>query len=187
MEPIDHAPPPEPPRPRPVEVPFFRAPRTHRDALRRIRALIGLPIRYGYGAGQVLHPWQVPRDGSRMDCSETACYAVGVSKLTNEPLYKRVNGGWRNCAAIIVDAKSTEGVFTRVTEPKPGYLYVWAVPGTTDAHVGIIETVENGKVTGVIDCSSYHQKTKGYAVARRSPSLWIAKRAIIVRCDWLDD
>jgi len=152
-----------------------------------MRALIGKPIHYGYGAGQVLHPWAEPRAGTRMDCSEAACYAVGVSKVTSDPLYRRINGGWRNCAAIICDANDARGIFTISDIARPGYLYVWAVPGTRDAHVGLIETVADNRVTGVIDCSSFHEKTKGYAVARRSPSLWVAKRAIVVRCDWLDD
>lgn len=182
----DHGMPPEPPA-KPLVEHRWIAPSTREEILARAESLVGRPITYKLGAGQILHPWQKPGPGHSMDCSEFACWALGISKMTSDPLFVRFNGGWRNTSAIVFDGRRAGGIFTEAVTAQPGDLIVYgSVPGHV-GHVGVVSKTRNGAVTEVIDCSSYHQRTKGYAVARRSPSVWIQNRAIVVRPDWISD
>ena len=39
------------------------------------------------------------------DCSGYICWALGISRETNHPLYEKFNGGGINADAIVMDAK----------------------------------------------------------------------------------
>lgn len=177
--------PPEPPRPPPVARALYTIPRTRREVVERAKSLLGRGVKYKMPGGRIMRPDQIPTRGVPMDCSEFACWALGIAKFDRSPLYTSVGGRWRNTSEIHRDGLNRDGIFTRTTRAEPGDLIVYPWRNNSAGHVGIIVTVKDGAPVDVIDCSSWGWRVKGDAIQVRPASVWTSRGAIIVRADWL--
>ena len=115
------------------------------DLLARARSAIGRGVRYRLGAGGMDPRGEGPGNvNNECDCSGFVCWALGISRQTDHPLYVRFNGGWINTDAMVHDAQSSTGFFTRIGEPRVGCIVVYgsSPPRRKVGHVGIVTAVE---------------------------------------------
>ena len=99
------------------------------------------------------------------DCSGFVCWALGISRKTDHPLYVRLNRGWINTDAMVHDAVQPTGYFEPLDTPRRGCLVVFAKPPTLRyGHVGIVTRVARGKAAKVIHCSATNFRTTGDAL-----------------------
>jgi hypothetical protein len=109
------------------------------------------------------------------DCSGFVCWALGVSRQTDHPLYVRLNGGWINTDAMVHDAGASTGFFTRIPEPRVGCIVVYGSrpPSRKVGHVGIVTAVECDAVvvraTQVLHCSHGNHSRNGDALSETDP------------------
>lgn len=147
---------------------------TSSELLARARSVAGKGIRYKLGKGgtRAAAPSPANVDG-QCDCSGYVAWCLGVSRMTDHPLYKNFNGGWINTDAIVHDALTSTGFFDLLAKPKVGALIVYPSPGAGRVgHVGIITKVENDTVTKVIHCSAGNDRTTGEAVQETPPTVF---------------
>lgn len=128
--------------------------------LARARSALGRGIRYRLGAGGMDPRSESPADANNeCDCSGFVCWALGISRQTDHPLYVGFNGGWINTDAMVHDAGSPTGFFTRLAEPRVGSIIVYGAkpPSRRVGHVGIVTALEHGggveRVASVLHCS----------------------------------
>ena len=152
------------------------------DVLARAASSLGrkVPIRYKLGTGGRDPDLDSPEgpDGC-CDCSGFVCWALGISRRTDHPWYRRFNGGWINTDSIVADAKADVGFFARLTRPQVGSLVVFDA-GKKIGHVGIVAAVKPTAATRnkppqlrevldnvlVIHCSSGNQRSAGKAIQK---------------------
>lgn len=88
--------------------------------LTRARSAAGLGIRYKLGGGGMAPTAERPSDlAGQCDCSGFFCWALGISRQTSHPLYRKFNGGWINTDAMVHDAIAPTGFFEKVELPAP--------------------------------------------------------------------
>lgn len=133
---------------------------TVEELLDRARSALGRGIRYRLGAGGMNPRSESPADANNeCDCSGFVCWAFGISRQTDHPLYVRFNGGWINTNAMVHDAGSPTGFFTRLAEPRVGSIIVYGAkpPSRRVGHVGIVTAVKTdggvARVARVLHCS----------------------------------
>lgn len=141
------------------------------DFLARARSAVGRGVKYRLGAGGMDPRSESPGNvNNECDCSGFVCWALGISRQTDHPLYVRFNGGWINTDAMVHDAEVSTGFLTRIPEPRVGCIVVYASkpPARKVGHVGIVTTVETdwGKLRAarVLHCSHGNDSTKGDAL-----------------------
>ena len=135
--------------------------------LEKARSASGHQIKYQLGEGGMTPNAILPGNRSRgCDCSGYVCWCIRLGRQTNHVLYTRFNGGWINTDAIVHDANSTTGFFTRLDKPKIGGIIVYPSkrPSIRYGHVGIITGVRNNMVTKVIHCSLGNYRQSGDAI-----------------------
>jgi hypothetical protein len=147
-------------------------------ALSRAASMIGKGTKYYLGAGGRNGSAPTPVDSTgQCDCSGFVCWCLGMNRKTTHPAYLKFNGGWINTTAIVFDANSTVGFFSRLPAPVPGALFVY--PGNHKAkrigHVAIIESVAKSGTT-IIHCSSGNYNNTGDAIRRTSGAMLCADR-----------
>lgn len=149
---------------------------------------LGLGTIYKLGQGG-FHPENTrPGDAeNECDCSGFVCWCLGMSRLSDIPFYKKTYGGYIYTNSIYADAQASTGIFTQIDSPKPGALIVY--PGGDIhkyGHVGIITSVEDGKVSKVIHCSSsnYHNDKDAIQETER-PKAFDALKTIFAWYDGL--
>lgn len=122
------------------------------------------------------------------DCSGFVCWALGISRKTDHPLYLKFNGGWINTDAMVHDARKSSGFFSGLDKPKAGCLIVFGKPPGAGkvGHVGIVTKVDAaGKVKAVIHCSAGNAK-KGDAIQETAPIVFDQPGTIHAWFDGLD-
>jgi cell wall-associated NlpC family hydrolase len=151
------------------------------DALARAKSMIGKATKYKLGAGGLVPAAASPvnLDGA-CDCSGFVCWCLRMSRQTSHPAYVHFNGGWINTDAIVFDAGSAVGFFSRLDAPRVGALFVYPSGGTPKhvGHVGIISVA--GATTKVIHCSSGNYKKTGDAIQETVPTVFTANPNTII-------
>ena len=155
------------------------------ELLARARSVAGKGIKYKLGGGGMNPNRASPANlNGECDCSGYVCWALGISRETNHPLYEKFNGGWINTDAIVMDANAPTGFFSRLDTPRPGCLIVFASkpPTRKVGHVGIVAKVDtvSGRTvaTKVIHCSHGNQKANQDAVCETDPKVFKTRDAI---------
>jgi cell wall-associated NlpC family hydrolase len=150
------------------------------DALARAASMIGKGTKYKLGSGGMDPNASTPVNLSgECDCSGFVCWCFEMSRKTNHPAYVQFNGGWINTDAIVHDAVSAVGFFSRIDEPRPGALYVYPSPAPKrSGHVGIISKV--GSKPMVIHCSSGNFKAKKDAIQETDPKVFLSNPKTII-------
>lgn len=155
----------------------------------RARSALGRKVVYRLGAGGMA-PKSVGPEGSdgACDCSGYVAWALGISRQTNDPFYLHVMGGWINTTAIVADAKDPSGLFTRIANPKPGCLILYAAgsSGRANGHVGIVTTVIDNAPVQVIHCASGNFKRTGDAIQETHPGAFTIPGVIFAWYDALE-
>lgn len=130
------------------------------EFLARARSAIGKGIRYKLGGGGMSPRSELPANHNQeCDCSGFVCWALGISRQTDHPLYVRFNQGWINTDAMVHDARASTGFFSEISEPRVGAIVVYGAkpPSRKVGHVGIVTAVQkaNGVTTAtkVLHCS----------------------------------
>ena len=135
--------------------------------LEKARSALGHRIKYQLGEGGMKPHTVLPGNPSRgCDCSGYVCWCLGLSRQTNHILYTQFNGGWINTDAIVHDANSATGFFSRLEKPQVGGIVVYPSqrPNIRYGHVGIITKIRKNIVTKVIHCSMGNYRRSGDAI-----------------------
>ncbi len=150
--------------------------------LLRVHAVVGLPIEYRLGGGGMdpTSPTPADRQGT-VDCSGFVAWALGLSRMTEEPLYQRFNGGWIegiglrgwiNTCALAYDLTQDAGIL-HTCEAQPGAIIVYpGPPRRRVGHCGIIMEVQRGTITQVAHASRTNWETRGAAIQITGPELF---------------
>ncbi|MBI5100307.1 MAG: CHAP domain-containing protein [Nitrospirae bacterium] len=152
------------------------------EVISRARSVLGKGIKYRLGKGGLKALTISPaNDVNECDCSGYAAWCLGLSRMTDNPVYQKFNGGWINTDAIVYDANTPVGIFETLETPIPGCLIVY--PGSSPksvGHVGIVtETSGEGEVIKVIHCSSGNYKRTGDAIQETGPAVFKARENTI--------
>lgn len=148
---------------------------TAKDVVTRVRRLVGTG-RYRLGAGGMDPMASTPFNlRGESDCSGMACWALGVSRKTDHPLYVRFNGGWINTDAMVNDLHSNSGFFEETPGPVLGGIVVYGGRKGRIGHVGIISALEPGVL--VIHCSAGNYRSTGAAVQETDESVFLKRHA----------
>jgi hypothetical protein len=137
------------------------------ELVARARGAHGIPTRYSLGAGGIDPSSPTPANVSRAcDCSGFVCWALGISRKTDHPLYKKFNGGWINTDAMVVDGNEPSGFFSPVVAVTPGSIIVYpSVAGLVPVgHVGIVTSISAEGGIRVIHCSKGNDRRGGDAI-----------------------
>jgi hypothetical protein len=148
--------------------------------LARARAALGYKTVYLPGQGGFDPAARDPRGAKGgCDCSGFVCWALGIGRKTDHPLYVRLNGGWINTDAIVHDAGQPTGYFEPLEQPRRGCLLVFPKPPTMSyGHVGIVTRVARGRAAKVIHCSATNFRTAGDAMQETGPEVFERPGAI---------
>ncbi|HWR57787.1 MAG TPA: CHAP domain-containing protein [Thermodesulfovibrionales bacterium] len=153
------------------------------ELLSRARSVSGKGIRYKLGSGGIKASSMTPANNvNECDCSGYVAWCLGLSRMTDNPVYQKFNGGWINTDAIVNDANATVGIFERMDTPKAGCLIVYpsSKPTTAVGHVGIVTAVtQKGEVSKVIHCSSGNYRRTGDAVQETGPEVFKANKTTV--------
>ena len=149
------------------------------DVLKRAHAACKQRITYEIGAGGRDPRADTP--GATCDCSGFVMWCLGLDRLTDDPFYKAISGGWANTDAMVSDSKSPRGFLNLVPagSARPGDFMVFGKGASRKyGHVGIISRVIRGLPTHVIHCSASNAPT---AVQETDPAVFVHFDAVIVR------
>lgn len=152
-----------------------------KELIRRSRRAIGKHIRYALGAGGRNPRSNTPADSrNRCDCSGFVCWALGIDRRTDHPLYTAFNGGWINTDAIVFDARQPTGLFRPALAVEPGVLLVYGSPGRGRyGHIAIVSDVDGqANVRRIIHCASGNFTRHGDAVAETDAAVFNGRRPI---------
>ena len=152
------------------------------NVLARAASMIGKGTKYKLGRGGTNPAAATPADAAgRCDCSGFICWCLGMSRKTTHPAYLKFNGGWINTNAIVFDANSAVGFFTRLSAPVAGALWVypWKKATKRVGHVAIIDSVSKSG-TSIIHCSAGNYRGSGDAIRRTSGALFEKNRDSII-------
>lgn len=159
-------------------------------AVARARAAIGHKCAYilGHGGfhGDADWPWYRDAAIDGCDCSGFVAWCLGLPRrLVTGPLadrYKPHFGEWLETTAIVKDALSDFGLFSKVTWElaRPGDLVVYGDGGGHQGHVGLVSEVDAHGPVKVVHCSLGNFHAKGDAVQETDPHLWQG-RGIVAR------
>uniref|UniRef100_A0A6M3IN67 Uncharacterized protein n=1 Tax=viral metagenome TaxID=1070528 RepID=A0A6M3IN67_9ZZZZ len=118
-----------------------------------------------------MHPG-APHPGAECDCSGFVAWILGLSRQTDHPLYRRVNGGWINTDAMSADILDTAGLL-RACEPQPGAVVVYpGPPRRSVGHCGVVVEAVDGQPTRVIHCSSGNYRRYQDAIQVTGPEVF---------------
>lgn len=166
---------------------------TVNEFLARARSAIGKGIRYKLGGGGMSPRAELPANvNNECDCSGFVCWALGVSRLTDHPLYLRFNNGWINTDAMVHDAKTSTGFFTEIPEPRVGAIVVYGAkkPSRKVGHVGIVTGIErtNGVVTAtkVLHCSHGNHRRNSDAICETDLTVFRKPDTVYAWYDGID-
>lgn len=141
-------------------------------------------IKYALGQGGMTPSAPFPWTIRGLDCTGFAAWSLGISR--RDP---RIAGGWIESTAIVRDAKTRGGLFTKVDAAEPGDLLAYGdkrVPGTgkvTQGHVGLVVAAESGKPLLVAHCSVGNWSRRHNALLITTPEVFTRNGAIAVRFD----
>jgi hypothetical protein len=147
---------------------------TPTQLISRARTAAGKSVIYKLGQGGMNPVKAMPTNAkNQCDCSGFVCWALGISRQTDHPLFKNFNGGWINTNAMVFDATQSTGFFRPATLMVPGVILVY--PGGKlhkVGHCGIVTKLGPGGLPStVIHCSSGNSK-KGDAIQETSPAIF---------------
>lgn len=114
------------------------------------------------------------------------CWALGISRKTDHPLYVQFNGGWINTDAMVHDANTAGGLFICLTAPRVGCLVVYGAlpPRRKVGHVGIVTGIEpshaGARATRVLHCSHGNHRTLADAVIETDLRMFSTPDAVFV-------
>lgn len=159
------------------------------EVVRRALSVVNQGCAYKLGKGGFNPSSPVPWSSlGQCDCSGFVSWAIGVSRQTDNPWYKKQNGGWFETSAIVADCRTPFGFFDQVPweEAQLGMLLVWGdsrVGGKTrQGHVGIVTEIGGGAPVSVCHCSSGNFRKFGDAIQETDVSIFKANSAIVARC-----
>ncbi len=152
------------------------------ELIARARSAMGKKIKYHLGSGGMNPKSSSPGNfNGECDCSGFVCWAIGLSRKTDHPIYQRVNGGWINTDAIVYDAKDRlAGYFELLMTARPGSLIVYPGSGKGVGHIGIVTAADkNGKPTKVIHCNASSFRKNGDSIGETTPEAFAKPNRII--------
>lgn len=161
------------------------------EVLKRALKATKLGVRYKLGAGGMKALADTPADSRGFcDCSGFTAWALGFARLSKDPFYLRIAGGWINTDSIVRDARDLRGMFDQVPEALalPGDLIVFGKgPGRRYGHVGVVSQMREQRVAKVIHCSPSNEGKGRSAIAETGPEVFRKYGAIIACYSGLED
>jgi hypothetical protein len=136
------------------------------------------------------HPWN---SALSCDCSGFAAWVLGVSRQTDNPWYKKQNGGWLETSAMVRDCETPYGIFAMVTltQARVGDLLVYGdrvskAGKPVQGHVGICTQAGPKGPEMVAHCSSGNYRKTGDAIRETDAAWWYLANGVIARCAWVE-
>jgi hypothetical protein len=166
------------------------------DVVARALSATKFPCKYFLGSGDRDPKASSPEDyDGSCDCSGFALWALGTARFTSDPSHlRRVGHGnkiaWIDTSAIVWDAEQDVGMFSEMSAPAPGCLWIWGDANGKQGHVGIVTALaKNGGVRKIAHCSKGNDKAKpGWGIQETGPEVFLAKKnAIFVRYSGTSD
>jgi len=143
---------------------------------------------YELGKGGYSPTNELPEGSTKTcDCSGFVSWVIGESRKTGNAFLKSLNGGWIETTAVVKDAKSEEGMFTKIDAPEPGCLFVWGDNSGKQGHIGVVTEVAFGTATKVIHCSSGNSRKYGKAIKETAADIFYHNGGIFVKFDKMED
>ena len=147
----------------------------------RARSAAGFGTKYKLGKGGFNpaspHPWS---SLGECDCSGFIAWVLGISRHTDNPWYRKQNGGWLETTAIVRDCGTPFGFFDKRewTQARPGDLIVYGDSGGKQGHVGLITEVDATGPVKAIHCSSGNSRG-GDAIRETGVDIWKKRGGIV--------
>ena len=140
-------------------------------------------IKYALGQGGMTPSAPFPWSIRGLDCTGFIAWALGISRRD-----ARIQGGWIESTAIVRDANTRGGLFTKVDAAEPGDILAYGdrkISGGKIAHghVGLVTEVEDGKVVEVVHCSAGNYGSTRNALLTTGPHVFTRRNAIAIRFD----
>lgn len=161
------------------------------EVIKRALSATKLGIKYKLGAGGMKAIADTPADSKGYcDCSGFSAWCLGFARLTKDPFYLRVAGGWINTDSIVRDARDVRGMFSECPEALalPGDLMVFGKgQGRSYGHVGVISQMRDRRVWKIIHCSPSNEGKGLSAIAETSADVFRKYNAIIACYSGLED
>jgi len=161
--------------------------------LARARSALESQVVYRLGRGGVDPDARKPAQNGECDCSGFACWALGLSRITEHPLYVAFGGdggriGWINTDSIVHDAGRSTGFFERLDAPAPGCVIVYPKKGSgrSYGHIGIVTRVSGGSASKVIHCSATNFRSTGSAIRETGPEVFQRSTTIYAWYDGIE-
>ena len=158
------------------------------DILNRAKKAAATSVaKYKLGAGGFNPAADLPESKQGMcDCSGFVSWCLNEKRQTSNKFLVSLNGGWIETTAVVRDAKSPDGMFTKVDVPQAGDLLVWGDNKGKQGHIGVVSEVVDGKATKVIHCSTGNFKRTGKAIQETSADIFYNNGAISVKFDKIE-
>jgi hypothetical protein len=121
------------------------------------------------------------------DCSGFVSWCLNEKRQTSNKFLMSINGGWIETTAVVKDAKSPDGMFTKVDKPEPGDLAVWGDNKGRQGHIGVVSEAVVGVATKIIHCSSGNFKKTGKAIQETDAEMFYRCDAIFVKFDKIEE
>lgn len=161
---------------------------TPRQLIQRARSAIGQGTQYKLGKGGMKPADPNPSDAPGFcDCSGFVCWALGISRRTDHPLYVNFNGGWINTNAMVHDAGNRTGLFRPAPLMIPGVVLVYPGVGRKVGHCGVLTEVGTSPAEAkVVHCSAGNSR-RGDAIQETDLSVFRHPGTIAVWYVGLDE
>lgn len=160
---------------------------TPKQLIQRGRSVVGTGTRYKLGKGGMRPDSVKPADAHGFcDCSGFVCWALGISRQTDHPLYMKFNGGWINTNAMVHDAGEVTGIFKPALVIVPGVILVYPGKGKRVGHCGIVSEMGASPADmKIIHCSSGNSR-RGDAIQETGPEVFGNPATIAIWYEGID-
>ena len=157
--------------------------------LARAKGQIGLHTIYRLGHGGFRPEATQAADVDKLcDCSGFIAWCLCVSRHTDNPWYRKQNGGWLETSAIYRDCDTPFGFFDKIEweAARPTDLLVWGDSGGHQGHVGMVAEIDEWGPKYVIHCSKGNFKSLGDAISQTPVAIFKQHDARVARCAWVE-
>ncbi|HJU38535.1 MAG TPA: CHAP domain-containing protein [Tahibacter sp.] len=150
------------------------------------RALTAVDTQTAYESPGVVPPLSAerwPDGGAATDCSGFVTWCLRMSRRTDHPLYRKLNGGWIDTSALHRDGLEQTGLFRAAKRAVPGSLVVYPDIGEKQGHVGVVIEANANGVAGivrVVHCSIGNFKAGGKAILATNAQVWVKRKDSLI-------
>jgi hypothetical protein len=164
---------------------------TAEDVVARARKAIGHGCAYMLGRGGMRGEAEWPWDDEKgCDCSGFTAWCLRLSRHTQDPWYRKRNGGWLETSAIAADTTQPLGLFSGIPwiDAHPGDLVVYGDRPSQQGHIGVVSEVDSAGPLRAVHCSSGNYRRHQDAIQETGVEAWaLHGDSVVARYDALTE